>query len=165
MRLEIKLANGNDFMELVRCSASENLLEGARNYVELHISHLKDFYESRNTCDPFKHVVAYAVNEVGIIVGFRYFYHKPGSTLCHLFATFVDVDLRKNGIASSLIKKSFELAVADGCTEFEVRLTEPSVEKDALFYLYKEFAKSNSLKLKIYYWNRLVQFDYETCNT
>lgn len=93
-----------------------------------------------------------------MIVGFRYFFFEPSSSKCWLFATFVDFSYRRQGVASRLIKESFEIASFCGCSEFEVGLTFPKTpEKNALFDWYCRYGQENAhrFKLKVYYVDRI----------
>jgi GNAT superfamily N-acetyltransferase len=79
-----------------------------------------------------------------------------------LFATFVDANYRRKGIGARLIEEAFAVAASHGCSEFEIRLTQPSPEKDALFEWYRRYAKANSHRFKfiIYYWTQMERYGY-----
>jgi GNAT superfamily N-acetyltransferase len=161
MLSEMRTTDAVTFMGLTAYAVSEKLLESAESYIQANIVELGKRQASRSEVE-HKHLVVYAVDEVRKIVGYRYFFFKPSHPLCRMFATFVDANHRRKGIATRLIEESFDIAVSHGCSEFEIRLTRPSPEKDALFSWYFGYAKTNSHQLKfiIYYWNKLVRYGY-----
>lgn len=149
-------------MALMNHAVSEELTESAESYVQTNIIEFGKFQASRGETDNFKHLIVYAVNEAAKIVGFRYFFFEPTKPFCHLFATYVDSGYRRKGIATRLIEESFDIAASHGCVEFEIRLTRPSPEKDALFNWYCRYAKTNShrFKITIYYWTKIERYGY-----
>lgn len=134
---------------------SDELAQSAESYVQTNIIEFEKPQRSSGKPSNFKHIVVFAVNEAEKIVGFRYFFFMPVSTFCQLFATFVDSNYRRQGIATRLIMESFDIAMSYGCSEFGILLTQPSAEKDALFNLYRRFAKASNGKYKftIKYWD------------
>lgn len=152
---------GRQFVDSVDNTVSEDLAYRMVSYVKTNLEYFEKHYASKNMVDPYKHVVVYAKNSIGKIVGFRYYLHIPGNQFCHLFAIFVDSEYRRKGIAKELIYESFKQAISEGCKEFEIRLTEPTEEKDALFNLYTKYAEKNrELKFVIYYWTKMVKLGY-----
>lgn len=162
MKLHIQTTDGNSFLALIDEAVSEEIAEKAESYVQTNIVEFGKFQATRGESDNFKHLVIYAANDAGKIVGFRYFFFEPSRSFCHLFATFVDADHRRNGIGTRLIEEAFAVAASHGCNEFEVRLTQPSPEKDALFVWYRRYAKENSHRFKfiIYYRTQMERYGY-----
>lgn len=162
MHFETRTTDGVSFLALMTRAVSEELVEKVASYVQTNIVEFGKFQASQGATDNFKHCIVYAVNEAEKIVGFRYFLFEPSSSLCHLFATFVDSNYRRQGVATRLIEDSFNIAASYGCTEFEIRLTQPSPEKDALFNLYRRYANLNlhRYKFTIYYWGEIERYGY-----
>lgn len=162
MKLRMRTADGSEFLALIDNAASEELSVKAESYVQTNIFEFGSFQASLGKIDKFRHLVTYAVNDEEKIVGFRYFFFKPSSSFCHLFATFVDTEYRRKGIGSRLIEEAFTIAASQGCSEFEIRLTQPSPEKDGLFEWYRRYASENSHRFKfvIYYWIRMERYGY-----
>ncbi|AVW99070.1 TPA: GNAT family N-acetyltransferase [Vibrio vulnificus] len=159
---EIYSINAREFLSLSKQFVSEELAQNAFSYINTNLDEFEKFAFESNSQDRYKHVVAYALNADEKIIGFRYYFFKPDSAFCHLFATFVDVEFRQKGIASNLILQSFNDARDSGCTEFEIRLTRPNIEKDGLFELYKNYASNNEKECKftIYYWTQVERYGY-----
>lgn len=162
MDVHTRTTDATTFMKLTVNSVSEELARKAVSYVQTNIDEIGKYQASQGQSDNYKHIVVYAETDSGKIVGFRYFFFMPSHSFCHLFATFVDVGYRQRGIGTGLIEESFAIAVSQGCSEFEIRLTQPSPEKDALFEWYRRYARENSHRLKfiIYYWDRMEQYGY-----
>lgn len=162
MTIETRVTDGASFMALMDRAMSEEIAESAESYVQTNIVELGKFQALRGETDNFRHLVLYAIDDTEKIIGFRYFFFEPSRSLCHLFATFVDSVHRRKGIAARLINESFDIAASHGCSEFEIRLTRPSPEKDALFTRYCRYAKENSHKFRfiIYYWTKIERYGY-----
>lgn len=172
----IKSSNAIAFMGLLKQAVSAELVKFANVYIKEHLDYLKNPgfspknpYASKIQSDNNQHVVFYALNENEQIIGFRYFYFEPTSTFCCCFATFVDRNYRRNNIAFQLILDAFNDAIAYGCTEFEILLTTPTHReeeekdsKDALFALYRKFARANEdrYKFKINYSPMIERYGY-----
>ena len=159
-------------MKLMAQAISNELIQSAKSYIQFNI----DFLQSDKPDNPYwvnvkaenlKHIVVFAANEHQEIIGFRYFFFDSTSSLCNLFATFVDSNYRKQGIATQLISESFAIATSYGYNEFQVVLSQPTNEvnareKNALFNWYCRFAEShkNKYKLVINFENQSRRYGY-----
>ena len=116
-----------------------------------------------------EHVVLYALNEKDQIVGFRYFFFNPASNICRCFATFVDKNYRKQGIASKLIIASFSEAISYGkFSKFEIRLTPPTDDenmacKNALLHFYQNLARQHEKQYMFKIINHFSKDEFYGC--
>lgn len=136
--------------------------ESYERFMGVHWKYFKGQGPNRDDqIDRIHHTLLAVDSASGTILGYRYFFFPIESDHCELFNIYVDLNYRRRGIATSLIKRAIGISLEKGINKFIVRVAERSIERDALVRKYSDFSKHycESTRFTIHYENEVTIYE------